>query len=133
MQRVLFALAGLVLAASSLPGAQAQQPRQNQGLPKVDFQIGQIGPLGQGIAIQVKNGGFAMSPPTSVSVNVHDVQSRRLLLAKSLNVPAMHPGQTRRVIVVPSSTRGVMVRAQIDPRNRVPETNERNNTRTARQ
>ncbi len=129
-QKVQFSV---TLAVTSLSEAQAQQPRQNQGLPKVDFQIGQIQKLGQGIAISVTNRGLAMSPATTVSVAIHDLQSRRLLTTKSLSLPPMQPNQTRRVIVVPPSPgQPIMVRATVDPRNRVQESNERNNATASR-
>ena len=123
MQRILTIMFGLTLVVSNLQETHAQDP----GLPKVDFQVGQIQPVGQGLAIPVTNGGFAMSPNTTVSVVIYDMQ-RRLLKTESLNVPAIQPNQTRRVIFVPPSPgQAIMVRAIVDPGNRVQETNERNN------
>lgn len=95
----------------------------------MDYLIGQIRPLGQGLAIPVTNAGFAMSPKTSISVAIYDLQSRRLLATKNVAVAALHPNQTRRAIVVPPNTgRKILVRATVDPGNRVQESNERNNT-----
>ncbi len=133
MKRILFIMLGLAVAVISLQEAHAQKPRQNPGLPKVDFQIGQIQPLGQGLAIPVTNRGFVISPSNTVSVAIYDLQSRRLLMTKSLRLSAIQPNQTKRVIVVPpSSGKAIMVRATVDPRNRVPETNERNNATASR-
>ena len=128
MKRLLAILFGLTLTVGILPETHAQNPRQDPGLPKVDFQMGPIQPVGQGLAIRVTNGGFVRSPGTTVSVAIYDSQSRQLLTTKSLNVPPMQPNQTRRLIVVPPSPgQSILVRATIDPGNRVPETNERNN------
>jgi subtilase family serine protease len=81
----------------------------------------------------VANRGFATAPNTTVAVVVYDLQSRRLLMAKSLNVPATQPNQTRRAIVVPPQTgQAILVRATVDPGNRVPESNERNNVTASR-
>ena len=85
--------------------------------------------VSQGLAIPVTNRGFVISPNTTVTVAIYDLRSRRLLTTKSLSVPAMQPNQTRRVIVVPPSPgQAILVRATVDPRNRVKETNERNNS-----
>lgn len=127
MHRTLFALA-LTVTALGIQSANAQKPRNNPGLPKVDFQVGQITPVGQGLAIPVKNLGFERSPGTTVHVTIWDLQSRRLLKAQSFNVSALFPNQTQRVIVVPQNQgKRVLVRARVDPNNRVAESNERNN------
>ncbi|WP_425400545.1 CARDB domain-containing protein [Aeoliella sp.] len=128
MKNTFLFLFGLAVAVSSIGEAQAAN-----GLPKVDFQIGQIYPLGQGLAIPVKNGGFVRSPGTTVSVAIYDGQSRQLLMTKILSVAAMQPNQSRRVIVVPpSNAQSVVVKATIDPGNRVQETNENNNMTSSR-
>ena len=128
MRRTMTILFGLTLAVTILQETHAQNPRQNSGLPKVDYQIGPIRPLGQGVAVTVKNGGFEISPNTTVSVVVYDAQSRQVIMTKSLSVPPMQPNQTRRVIFVPPTPgQTIQVKATIDPGNQVQETNERNN------
>ena len=126
MKRLLLVLLTVTATAVCL-----QEANADQGLPKVDFQLGQISPLGQGLAIPVKNGGFATSPQTGVSVAVY-AKNRQLLMTKFLSVPAIPAGQTRRVIFVPPQGQQISVRATVDPGNRVPETNERNNGTTYR-
>jgi subtilase family serine protease len=117
----------LTLALSSVSTADAQTPRNNPGLPKVDFVAGQISKVGQAVSINVTNRGFVRSPSTTVSVAVWDMQ-RRLIMTKSLNVTPLQPNQTTRVLFVPPNpSQQVMVRATVDPGNRIPETNERNN------
>ena len=128
MQRILLIAVGLTLALGSLQHAHAQRSGQNQGLPKVDYQIGRIQPLGQGLAIPVTNRGFVMAPQTKVSVAIYNAQNRQLLTTKSLRLAAMQPNQTRRAIVVPPSPgQAILVRAMVDPGNQVQESNERNN------
>lgn len=128
MKRILTMILGLTVAAACAQNAHAQRPRNNPGLPKVDFHIGQISPLGQGIAIQVANRGFDVSPKNGVRVTVYDAQSRQLLTTKTLKLPAMRPNTNRRVIFVPPQTgKPIMVRAKVDPGNQVQESNERNN------
>jgi len=128
MQRIMFILFSLTLTVISLQQAHAQQPRQNPGLPKVDYAIGRIQPLGQGLAIPVTNRGFVISPNTTVTVAIYDLRTRQLLTSRSLSVPAIRPNQTHRAIIVPPSKgRAIMVRAKVDPGNRVRESNERNN------
>ena len=128
MQRILTMVLGLAVAVIGVQQAHAKAPRNNPSLPKVDYQIGQITPLGQGLSIPVTNRGFVTSPKTAVSVAIYDRQSRRLLTTKFIDVPAIQSNQTRRVIVVPPSPgQPIVVRAMVDPGNRVPETNERNN------
>ena len=139
MKRILLVLFGIALAIGSQNEANAQtrktksrnkanaQARNNTGLPKVDFRIGPIRPVGQGLGISVTNRGFAMSPKSSVSVAVYDAKSRQLLMTKVLTLPATRPNQTRRVIFVPPAGKLIMVRAKVDPQNRVAESNERNN------
>ena len=100
MKRMLFVLVALTVAVVSLQQAHAQGPRNNGGLPKVDYQLGQISRLGQGLQIPVTNRGFVTSPNTSVSVAVY-AKNRQLLMTKFLSVPAIPAGQTRRVIFVP--------------------------------
>ena len=133
MQRISLLILGLTVSFIGLQQADAQQPRQNEGLPKVDYQIGRIQPLGQGLAIPVTNRGFVISPNTTVSVAIYDLRSRRLLTTKRLRVPAMHSGQTKRAIFVPPTPgQPIMVRATVDPGNRVRESNERNNSTASR-
>ncbi len=128
MKRILFIMLGLAVAVISLQDANAQKPRNNPGLPKVDYKIGRIQPVGQGLSIPVTNRGFVIAPNNTVSVAIYDLRSRRLLTTKSLNLPAIQPNQTRRVIFVPPTPgQAIMVRAKVDPRNRVAESNERNN------
>lgn len=128
MQRTLLVLFGLAMAAGSMQPAAAQ----NRGLPKVDFQITQISPVGQGLAIYVKNGGFERSPGTGVSVVIYNSQ-RQIVKTQSLPVSALQPGQQTRVIVVPPlNLQSFMVKATVDPGNRVQESNERNNIKTYR-
>ena len=132
MKRVLLVMLTLSAAAVTLHEVQAQQPRNSNGLPKVDFQVGRIQKVGMALAIPVTNGGFQRSPNTSVAVAIWDAQSRQLIMTKSLSVAALQPGQTRRVLVVPPQGKTVSVRATVDPGNRVQETNERNNVIASR-
>lgn len=127
MKRVLLVLFGLSVVVGGMQEADAQRRRGNQGLPKVDFQIQPIYKVGQGLAAPVRNGGFERSPGAKLTVAIYDRQSRQLLKVESRQVAALQPGQTRREIVVPPTRNPVLVRATIDPGNRVPETNERNN------
>ena len=132
MKRLLLVLLTLSAAAVSLQEANAQRGRNNnQGLPKVDFQVGQIQKVGQALAIPVKNGGFERSPATSVAITVWN-QNRQLIMTKSLSVAALQPGASRRVLFVPPQGQTIQVRAIVDPGNRVAETNERNNTIASR-
>lgn len=103
------------------------KPANKRGLPKVDFRAGPIRKLGQGLSISVTNQGTVMSPKSIVSVAVYDVKTRQLLMTKSLTLSAMRANQTSRVIFVPPQGKTIMVRAKVDPGNRVPELNERNN------
>jgi len=129
MQRILSITLGLAVALVGLQHGYAQ----NSGLPKVDYKIGRIQPLGQGLAIPVTNRGFAISPQTRISVAIYNAQNRQLLTTKSLSVPAMQPNQTRRAIVVPPSPgQAILVRAMVDPGNQVQESNERNNKTASR-
>ncbi len=133
MRRLFVTAMVLALAATGLQHAQAQKSGRNSGLPKVDYQIGRISPLGQGLAIPVTNRGFAMSPKTKMTVAIYDGKSRQLLESKSLTVAAMKPNQTRRTIVVPPRPgQPILVRATVDPRNQVQESNERNNSTASR-
>lgn len=128
MQRFLLTAVVAAIALLGVRQTQAQKSGQNSGLPKVDYKIGRISPLGQGLAIPVTNRGFAMSPPTKVTVAIYDAKNRQLLTSKSLRVSAMKPNQTTRTIVVPPRPgQPIMVRAVVDPRNQVQESNERNN------
>ena len=128
MIRAVFSLLALTMVFGMLDRAEAGNPNPNNALPKVDYQVGRIRPLGQGLAIPVKNGGFVMSPKTTITVSIYERRTRRLLESKTLTVPAMHPNQTRRIIFVPPSPRQpILVRAKVDPRNQVQESNERNN------
>ncbi|MCA9240324.1 MAG: hypothetical protein KDA37_09000 [Planctomycetales bacterium] len=88
--------------------------------------------MGQGLAVPVKNIGFERSPATSITIVLYNAKSRQLLSTKSFNLPPMQPGQTRRSIVVPPQGVPVSVRAIVDPSNRVPETNEGNNSVVSR-
>mgnify|MGYP007073211211 FL=1 len=58
MKRILLVMLTLTAAVVSLQEANAQGRQNNQGLPKVDFQVGGIYKVGQALAIPVKNGGF---------------------------------------------------------------------------
>lgn len=129
MQRILSIAFALAVTVIGMNEAHAAKPRNNPGLPKVDFQMGQITPVGQGLAIPVKNGGFETSPRNSVTVAIYDLRSRRLLMTKSLDLQVLQPNQTRRLIIVPPNPgQAILVRAIVDPSNRVAETNERNNS-----
>ena len=133
MQRILITMFALTLSVTSLSDAHAQQRQRNQGLPKVDFQIVQIQKVGQAVAVSVKNGGFERSPATSVRITIYDGQNRQLLTTQTLSTAPLQPNQTRRVLMVPPNTgRPIMVRAKVDPGNRVQETNERNNETASR-
>ncbi len=133
MKRLLAIAVVMTLALTGLQQAQAQRSGRNADLPKVDYQIGRISPLGQGLAIPVTNRGFAMSPKTKMTVAIYDAKNRQLLQSKSLTVSAMKPNQTRRTIVVPPRPgQPILVRATVDPRNQVQESNERNNSIASR-
>ena len=131
MKRMLLVMLTLSAAVIGLQDANAQGRRNNQGLPKVDFQVGGIYKVGQALAIPVKNGGFERSPATTVAVTVWN-QNRQLIMTKSLNVAPLQPGASRRVLFVTPQGQTVQVRAIVDPGNRVAETNERNNTIASR-
>ena len=132
MQRTLMVLFGLALAATSMQSVHAQNRGGNNSLPKVDFQVVQISPVGMGLAIHVKNGGFVRSSGTSVSVVIYNAQ-RQIVKTQSLAVSALQPGQQTRVIVVPpANLQSFMLKATVDPGNHVQESNERNNIKTFR-
>ena len=131
MKRILLVMLTLTAAVVSLQEANAQGRQNNQGLPKVDFQVGGIYKVGQALAIPVKNGGFERSPATSVAVVVWNT-NRQIIMRTSLNVAPLQPGASRRVLFVPPQGQTVQVRAIVDPGNRVAETNERNNTTASR-
>ena len=65
MRQTILALLCATLFLTNLNETSAVQPPTNTGLPKVDYQVGRISPVGQGLAIPVTNGGFVMSPKTS--------------------------------------------------------------------
>ena len=132
MKRLLVAMFVLTVATVSLQEASAQRRQNNQGLPKVDFQATQIQKVGMALAVHVKNAGFERSPTTTVAVIVWNAQ-RQIIMRKSLNVAPLQPGASRRVLFVPPQGQTVMVKATVDPGNRVQETNERNNTIASRQ
>lgn len=133
MKRFLTIATVVTLSLASVQQSLARDAAQNTDLPKVDYQIGKIQPVGQGLAIPVTNRGFAMSPQTTVSVAIYNADNRQLIATKSLRVQAMRSNQTSRAIFVPPNVgHGIMVRAMVDPGNRVPESNERNNQTTSR-
>ena len=126
MRQTILALLCATLFLTNLNETSAVQPPT---LPKVDYQVGRISPVGQGLAIPVTNGGFVMSPKTTVSIAIYELNGRRLLKSKNLSVAALKPNQTRRVIFVPPSPRQrILVRVKVDPGNKVQELNERNNS-----
>ena len=128
MPRIMTIAMGLSLALLSLQQVHAQKSGENPGLPKVDYQIGRIQPVGQGFAIPVKNLGFEISPATKISVAIYNGQNRQLLTTKSLRVAPLKPNQSRRSIIVPPSPgQPILIRAMVDPGNQVKESNERNN------
>lgn len=126
MKRVLMVLIALACVAATQRESQAQN-RRNRTLPKVDLKINSIRPVGQGLAISVTNSGFVMSPKSGVSVAIYDGKTRQLLSVKSLSLQALQPNQTSRVIFVPPAGKSILVRAKVDPGNKIPELNERNN------
>ncbi|MEQ8615368.1 MAG: CARDB domain-containing protein [Lacipirellulaceae bacterium] len=133
MQRITSIALGLALATVSLQQANAAESGLNQQLPKVDYAIGRIKPVGQGFAIPVTNRGFAMSPQTTISVVIYNAQNRQLLATKNLRVAPLKSNQTRRSIFVPPTPgQAILVRAMVDPGNRVQESNERNNNVVSR-
>ena len=128
MQRILSVALVLTLGLAGLQQAHAQRSNKNSALPKVDYKIGRIKPVGQGFAIPVTNRGFAMSPKTEIRVAIYDGQNRQLLGTQTLRVAPLKSNQTRRSIFVPPNPgQKILVRAMVDPRNQVAESNERNN------
>ena len=133
MYRILSMAIVFTLALIGQQQIHAQRSGQNPGLPKVDYQIGQIRPLGQGLSIPVTNRGFATSPQTKVSVAIYNAKNRQLITTKSLRLAAMRPNQMRRAIFVPPNPgQPILVRAMVDPGNQVQELNERNNKTSSR-
>ena len=131
MKNLMLVLFGIAFTGFSQADLHAQN-RRNTRLPKVDFKIEQIKPVGQGLAISVTNRGFVMSPKSTVSVAVYDLKNRQLLQTKVLKLKATSPNQTRRIIFVPPAGKSILVRAKVDPKNKVAESNERNNEITSR-
>lgn len=128
MPRILSFVLGLALAFVSLQQANAIESRLNQQLPKVDYQLGRIKPVGQGFAIPVTNRGFVMSPKTTISVVIYSAKTRQFLATKNLPVAPLKSNQTSRAIFVPPQPgQAIVVRAMVDPANKVQESNERNN------
>lgn len=120
---------GLTFALVGLAQANAADSGLNQQLPKVDYAIGRIKPVGQGFAIPVTNRGFALSPQTTISVAIYNAKNRQFLATKNLRVAPLKSNQTSRAIFVPPTPgQAILVRAMVDPGNKVQESNERNNS-----
>ncbi len=147
------ALVAVALAEAQGPGGfpPPQGPKGPGLVPlkglKADLTITKLKATREEARVTVKNQGKRASRATKLLVEI--LEGKRVLFRRTVRVPALQPGETKRLTVHLGQFehvghdrdgrrdrddrhvghRPLRLRATIDPGNNVPETNERNNTR----